>query len=233
MCTTEKRKQILQNEHFITYEYATSFRLSGCWFASLAAQSWQYRDRRKSEVETMPYSFRMTPRVLHSAQYLDSTAHDGPLNSIKQQPGQMSHRSRPPSFKGWYLFKIRLVYTGTSLHSHCVLYFFVRSMRIWFIPTTRGGGGVPYNYSDSRERSDSEMSRVETCSNLITPASRLLSVFDLLPRVVVEIGSTIIEEENQPFNLSRSPKAVFYIYTNILHLKIILNRNIPMNMFHK
>ena len=35
---------------------------------SLSAHS-QYRDRRKPEVDTMPYSYRMPLRVLHSAQY--------------------------------------------------------------------------------------------------------------------------------------------------------------------
>ena len=35
---------------------------------SLSAQSLQYRDRRKPEAGTMPY-FRMTSRVLYSAQY--------------------------------------------------------------------------------------------------------------------------------------------------------------------
>ena len=36
---------------------------------SLSAQSWQYRDRRKQEVVTILYSYRMTSRVLHSAHY--------------------------------------------------------------------------------------------------------------------------------------------------------------------
>ena len=29
--------------------------VSECWFKSLSAQSWQYRDRRKQEVGTLPY----------------------------------------------------------------------------------------------------------------------------------------------------------------------------------
>ena len=33
-----------------------------------AAQSWQYRDRRKPELRTMPYSYQMTSRFLYSAQ---------------------------------------------------------------------------------------------------------------------------------------------------------------------
>ena len=36
---------------------------------SLSAQSWQYRDRREPKVETMPYSYQMTSRVLYSARY--------------------------------------------------------------------------------------------------------------------------------------------------------------------
>ena len=39
------------------------------FFMSLSAQSWQYRDRRKPEAVTMPYSNRMTSRVLYSAKY--------------------------------------------------------------------------------------------------------------------------------------------------------------------
>ena len=35
----------------------------------LSAQSWQYCDRRKPEVRAMSYSYRMTSRVLHTAQY--------------------------------------------------------------------------------------------------------------------------------------------------------------------
>ena len=38
-------------------------------FTSLSAQSLQFRDRRKPEVGTLPYSFQMTSRVLYSAQY--------------------------------------------------------------------------------------------------------------------------------------------------------------------
>ena len=38
-------------------------------FTSLSAQLWQYRDRRKPEAGTMPYSYRMTSRVLYSEQY--------------------------------------------------------------------------------------------------------------------------------------------------------------------
>ena len=38
-------------------------------FKSLSAQSWQYGDRKKPEVGTMPYFYLMTSRVLYSAQY--------------------------------------------------------------------------------------------------------------------------------------------------------------------
>ena len=38
-------------------------------FTSLSAQSWQYRDKWKPYVATVPYSYRMTSRVLYSAQY--------------------------------------------------------------------------------------------------------------------------------------------------------------------
>ena len=46
-----------------------SVRVSEYCFTSLSAHSRQYRDRRKPEVEIRPYSYRMTPRVLYSAQY--------------------------------------------------------------------------------------------------------------------------------------------------------------------
>ena len=38
-------------------------------FTSLSAQSWQYRDRRKPEVGTIPYPFRMTSSYIYSTQY--------------------------------------------------------------------------------------------------------------------------------------------------------------------
>ena len=40
-------------------------------FARSSAQLWQYRDKKKPEIGTMamPYSYRMTSRVLYSAQY--------------------------------------------------------------------------------------------------------------------------------------------------------------------
>ena len=43
-------------------------RMSDYFYTSLSPQAWQYRDRRKSEVGIMSYSFRMTSRVLYSAQ---------------------------------------------------------------------------------------------------------------------------------------------------------------------
>ena len=39
------------------------------WFTSLSVQLWQCSDRRKHEVGTMPYSYRMTSMVLYSTQY--------------------------------------------------------------------------------------------------------------------------------------------------------------------
>ena len=38
-------------------------------FTSPSAQSRQYRNRREHEVGTVPYSYRMTSRILYSAQY--------------------------------------------------------------------------------------------------------------------------------------------------------------------
>ena len=43
--------------------------MSEYWFTSLSAQSWQYRDRRKSEAGTIPYSYFKWLRgffILHS-----------------------------------------------------------------------------------------------------------------------------------------------------------------------
>ena len=39
------------------------------WVNIALRRSAQYSDRRKHEVATVPYSYRMTPRVLYSAQY--------------------------------------------------------------------------------------------------------------------------------------------------------------------
>ena len=57
--------------------------MSEFYFTSLSAQSWQYRDRRKSEFGTMPYPYRTTSGVLYGAQCIDSTAHSIPLNSLE------------------------------------------------------------------------------------------------------------------------------------------------------
>ena len=38
-------------------------------FTSPSVQLWQYRDRKKPEVGTVPYSYRMTSRVLYSTQF--------------------------------------------------------------------------------------------------------------------------------------------------------------------
>ena len=65
-------------------------------FTSLSAQSWQYRDRRKPEVRTIPYSYRMTSRVLYSAQYhrqhcaLQTFEEFGALYMTRQDSGKAS-----------------------------------------------------------------------------------------------------------------------------------------------
>ena len=43
----------------------------------------QYRDRRKTEAGTMPYTYQMTSRFLYSARNIDSTAHSRHFNSLK------------------------------------------------------------------------------------------------------------------------------------------------------
>ena len=53
-------------------------------FTSLSAQSWQYRDRRKLEAETMPYFYFEWIQgffIVHSTKY--STVHCIPLNSLE------------------------------------------------------------------------------------------------------------------------------------------------------
>ena len=59
-CNQHKPESMQLNEYRQQSEYC---------FTSLSAQSWQYRDRRKPEVGTLLYSYRMTSRVLYSAQY--------------------------------------------------------------------------------------------------------------------------------------------------------------------
>ena len=39
------------------------------WFTACSAQSWQYRDRRKPDARTMPYSYRITSLIIYGAQY--------------------------------------------------------------------------------------------------------------------------------------------------------------------
>ena len=51
-------------------------------FASLSAQSWRYRGRRETEVETMPYSYRMTFTNGFLLVPIESVAHSRPLNSL-------------------------------------------------------------------------------------------------------------------------------------------------------
>ena len=53
---------------------------------SLSAQSWQYRDKKKTDVVIMPYFFLMTSRFLHSEHYRykePCTAHSMRLNSLE------------------------------------------------------------------------------------------------------------------------------------------------------
>ena len=58
--------------------------LSEYYFTSLSAQSWQYRDRRKPEGGTMPYSYFEWLQgffIMHST--IGSTVHSMPLNSFE------------------------------------------------------------------------------------------------------------------------------------------------------
>ena len=55
--------QILMQDWFL------SSPVSEYCFKSLSAKSWQYRDKRKPEIGTMPYFFWMTSMVFYSAQY--------------------------------------------------------------------------------------------------------------------------------------------------------------------
>ena len=101
--------------------WPSSFKETKCFFPLTrkdSTQSWKYRDIRKAEVGTMPYSYRMTSRVLYSLVYsnVDSTANFeqfGALymhnlddkyptrpgfksnTSFEPQPDLMSYRSRP------------------------------------------------------------------------------------------------------------------------------------------
>ena len=53
-------------------------------FTSLSAQSWQYRDRRKPEAGTMPYSyFEWLQEFLIVHSTIGSTVHSMPLNSLE------------------------------------------------------------------------------------------------------------------------------------------------------
>ena len=59
MCVqTTKIAYVLNKANILMSEYC---------LGSLSAQSWQYRDRSKPQVVAMPYSYRMTSRVLYSA----------------------------------------------------------------------------------------------------------------------------------------------------------------------
>ena len=63
------------NEQYIwIYEYC---------FTSLSAQSWQYRDRRKPEAGTMPYSYFEWLQGFLVRSTIGSTVHYMPLNSLE------------------------------------------------------------------------------------------------------------------------------------------------------
>ena len=74
--TTGESSLCLQcKEYIYIYEYC---------YTSLSAQSWQYRERRKPEAETMPYSYFEWLQgffIVHST--IGSTAHSMPLNSLE------------------------------------------------------------------------------------------------------------------------------------------------------
>ena len=106
--------------YFSIYEYC---------FTSLSAQSWQYRNRRKPEDETMPYSYFEWLQgffIEHSRPTIGSTIHSRPLDSLKHcictttmtnirpdrdsnlvPPGykpqsiRMNHRGRPRHPQDW------------------------------------------------------------------------------------------------------------------------------------
>ena len=52
-------------------------------FTPLSAKSWQYRDRKKPKVGTMPHSYRMISRVFDSLQYMYNREHYT-LQSLEQ-----------------------------------------------------------------------------------------------------------------------------------------------------
>ena len=52
-------------------------------FISLSTEPWQYHDRKKAEVGTMPYSYQMTSRFSIVHMTIDSTVHSRPLNSLE------------------------------------------------------------------------------------------------------------------------------------------------------
>ena len=110
---------------FSLYVHRGGLKPDSFHFTSLSVHSWQYHDRRKPEVGTMPYSYRMT-WVLYRQGYfivhstIDNTAYSRPLNSLehcryttsmanirpdrdsnpvplsfKPQPDRISHWDRP------------------------------------------------------------------------------------------------------------------------------------------
>ena len=75
--SVEYPKDIILNDTSYEYEYKYCF-------TSLSAQSWQYRDRRKPEAGTMPYSYFEWLQgffIVHSI--IGSTVHSIPLNSLE------------------------------------------------------------------------------------------------------------------------------------------------------
>ena len=105
----------------------SQLRMSEYCFTSLYALSWQYRDRRRTEAGTMPYSYFEWLQgfiIVHSI--IGSTVHSRPLNSLymhckctaiyparpgfehgtpgyKLQSKRMSHRDRPATQLSSYI----------------------------------------------------------------------------------------------------------------------------------
>ena len=128
---------------------------SRCWFlkneyclTSLSVQSWQYRDRRKPEAGTMPYSYFEWLQgffIVHST--TGSTIHSRPLNSLEHcictttttnirpdrdsnlvPPGyrpqsiRMSHRGRPLISKARKVKNGAIVFPSNKKSSLCLKY---------------------------------------------------------------------------------------------------------------
>ena len=74
-------------------------------FTSLSAQSWQYRDRRKPEAGTMPYSyFEWLQGFFIVCSTIGSTIHSGHLNSLEHCICTIPMTNvRPTEIWTWYL----------------------------------------------------------------------------------------------------------------------------------